>query len=1366
MGAKGVSKELGRATWSLLVLVIVLSVGTISPGSLTSANGEALTEKKDAILQGWEQTNGPPGGSVMTIAVDPLMPSVLYAGMQDGGIFISTDRGEHWECATFKTDSYVGTIAATPYGVLAASCNLGLYRSDDHGASWHEVEVAYETRVCSVYYSPHGNVLLVSTQDGRVFVSLDGGEVWQEVTGDLPREEITTMSAAGPEEYWVGQSNGVNGGLFHTTDGGCHWERAAFPQPPDTDVSHMLVANDDPNLVLIGLRNVHNEGRPEGHIYSWLTRDGGASWQPIQGFFDPDNGCWPLAQGPDGAIYVNNANHLYRSRDRGRTWERLPLRRGLAGRKTGDFGQMAIDPVDPDLLYVPVLNGVAKSSDGGWTWAVKSEGMLLTRINLLATHPTDPGTIYAASAGGEGTFRSIDYGNHWTWLNGGGLPHPWADELVIDLIDPDIIYEIVDVADVYRSTDGGDNWTRVWPDFRFSSIYALATAPSDPDILYALKNGFGIFKSEDGGDSWRFLHQSGIDYTYSIAVHPQDPDVVFSGYNPKPFQDFAMVQRTTDGGDSWETVLEVPKSTGITSIAIDPNNPNVIYAASTGERGEIYKSTDGGDSWSRLNEHFIMSTVWGQPQLIIHPHNPAIAYAATWLGGTWKTEDAGATWMLLEEAPISATALSLNVQDPEVIYLADRSTPTVWKSTDCGSTWEKIADFSRDGALLVMRVLVDGDTVYASTFQPNLTGGKLYKSTDAGASWADITGTLPKGILDIAVDPSNPDTLYVTTNINGAYKSTDGGMTWAKLENFPDVGAYDIEVDPVDPTILYAAARGGSMPAWFTAIAGDRPAGITFTDSAGVYKSTDSGLTWTQILSTSASCRAIRLHPDNRNVLFAVDLVDGLLVSTDGGNSWTSHNRGLGTAVPTSIAVGGDKIYVGTQGCGVYSGEFDVDSRSLAWQPGRSNKPVPEVYSLQIMVDPTNSNRIFVSSYPGGLYRSDDSGATFRDKNGITPSVVVDDPRRQGYYTIAINPHNTSEMWLGTWGRGIFKSYNAMSLDIPANGADMKMFGKHIYQIIVDPNHPDTVYVATEEGVFKTDDGGTTWAAFNDGLEARQIRTLAMTADGTLLCGTLGYGLYYYDTPDGRWQQLPPLGNFGTFWPIWDNRPLYQYTSLLIDPTDNRTMYTGTFPAGIYKTTDGGTTWRERNVGWTNDGVFSLVFHPENTDIIYAGTYNGINRSTDGGEHWEVWDEGWPPEQWVFSIAFDPTDPNVMYACSKNGEEMGRGREGFHGTVMKSTDGGATWFEITTGLDVDQEFYEIIVDPTDRDTLYLATQSTGVFISRDGGDHWLPWNEGLTNLIAGTNGNNVANVLALSADGNVLYFATSGSGVWRRRLEH
>jgi photosystem II stability/assembly factor-like uncharacterized protein len=242
------------------------------------------------------------------------------------------------------------------------------------------------------------------------------------------------------------------------------------------------------------------------------------------------------------------------------------------------------------------------------------------------------------------------------------------------------------------------------------------------------------------------------------------------------------------------------------------------------------------------------------------------------------------------------------------------------------------------------------------------------------------------------------------------------------------------------------------------------------------------------------------------------------------------------------------------------------------------------------------------------------------------------------------------------------------------------------------------------------------------------------------------------------------FGDWGKIWPIWNDRPNYQFTSILFHPSDPNIVYFGTFPAGIFMSTDSGSHWLESNVGWTIDGVFSTVFQPENPDSIYVGTYNGVNHSADGGSHWEKWDTGWPPEQWVYAIDFDPRNPDILYACSKNGENEGTGRVGFHGTVMKSTDGGHTWIPITTGLNTNQEFYKIIVDKNNPDTLYLASQREGVFISRDGGSLWLPFNLGLSNTSAGTNGNNVTNPLALSADGHFLYFGTNHSGVFRRLL--
>jgi photosystem II stability/assembly factor-like uncharacterized protein len=430
----------------------------------------------------------------------------------------------------------------------------------------------------------------------------------------------------------------------------------------------------------------------------------------------------------------------------------------------------------------------------------------------------------------------------------------------------------------------------------------------------------------------------------------------------------------------------------------------------------------------------------------------------------------------------------------------------------------------------------------------------------------------------------------------------------------------------------------------------------------------------------------------------------------------------------------------------------------------RSNGPIPQVYSLQIVVDSESPNRIYVSSFPGGLYRSDDGGATFYDKNFQTPSVIPYDPFRQGYYSFALNPTNTTESWLGTWGGGMFKSYDMMDHNVRADGSIITMLGKHIYQLEVNPNPPFAVYATTEEGVFISEDYGVTWLNFSMGLDSLQVRSIEIASNGQIYCGTMGYGMYIFNTTENQWIQLPPFGNLGNVWPIWNDRPSYQYSSLLFHPTDPNIVYIGCFPAGIFKSVDGGKTWFESNAGWLNDGVFVLVNHPDDSDLIYAGTYNGVSLSMDAGATWSRLDTGWPGEQWAFSIDFNWAEPEIMYACSKNGENEGVGRPEFHGTVMKSINGGENWFEITNGLNVTQEFYKIIVDKHNPDILYLACQNDGVFISYNAGESWEAWNEGLTHKRPGSSGNNVANPMAQSADGRYLYFGTFGSGVFRRTI--
>jgi len=886
-------------------------------------------------------------------------------------------------------------------------------------------------------------------------------------------------------------------------------------------------------------------------------------------------------------------------------------------------------------------------------------------------------------------------------------------------------------------------------------------------IIYALKNGFGIFKSNDYGNSWQFLHQSEIDYTYSIAVHPTDPNIVYSGFNPKPFQNWAMVRQSSDGGESWRTALHVPNATSVSSIAIDPNKPETVYAGSTSDAGGIiWVSNDSGDNWTNLNDKFNFVNIH---TMVIDPNNSNIAYVGIWGGGTYKTVDGGTSWDRLTNDPtISASAIIIDHRDSNVIYIADRTAPRIYQTVDRGNTWSTYFDAGAAHYRVLCAAIAPGNPrlIYASIFRYGgpMEGDLFLIDNGVGTS---ITGTLPRLPVALAVDPTNNNIVIVSLHGYGVYKTTDSGETWndisgagSGLPQSAQVGFNALVISPNDSNLIYLMG-GCDVDTDFN------HTGVDASDMHTVYKSTNGGYNWINLndgnLGTnSGSIKGLSISPINPDVLY-IGTLKGIFQSMDGGGTWSNISNGLGFKhfAGINISQNGSRIYAPTLGGGVYGGDININSL-VTWDSDNSiNVPI---YHILIAIDPNQSQTLYASSYPGGIFKSENQGDSWIECNFGLPSFEIQDPIRQGYYAFSIAPTNTDVLYLGLYGIGVYKSTDGGNTWRPIHGISQVMRGKGITSIIVDSTNSEHVFVATEEGIYFTEDGGSNWSDNNSGLATTDVRVLANDRTNKIYAGTKGYELCNFDPNDSMWHQMSGFGKFGTFWPIWNNRPLYQYTSLLFHPSDPNVIYFGTFPSGIFKSSDGGQTWREKNVGWKNDGVFSLVFHPKNTDIIYAGTYNGINRSINAGESWMSWDQGWADEQWVFSIDFDPRDPNIMYACSKNGEKEGTGTLDFHGTVMKSTDGGETWYEITRGLNVDQEFYKIIVDINSPDILYLATQSEGVYISYDNGNLWKPWNRGLSNLTSGTNGNNVTNTLVQSADGQYLYFGSSGSGVWRRTL--
>ncbi|MBN2049878.1 MAG: hypothetical protein JW760_05485 [Spirochaetales bacterium] len=1247
----------------------------------------------------------------------------------------------------------------------------------------------------------------------RLLKSINGGKSWKQIASfdtdnitavGVVREGVIVLGAGG------GLPTGKPGSLLVSRNDGRSWETPELGQPKTSFVSSILISPDNPERIYTGFGDSYNRQLMNlSGNFAFTSGDGGKTWIPVTDDQHTDAMInYLTCSGSEGStVYAAYGGALKKSSDGGLSWTNLIGHDVFSAEAMKispmDFVDLEIHPDNPDILYLPLGGaGIAKSTDGGETWNHINSGLIGMSVGNMAVHPDNPETLYAGGlpTGIPGTFRTRDRGNTWEKLDGNGIYHSFTDEIYVHPTSPDRVFNIADVGTMFESDDGGNTWHSVFdpqhgsynprpPEtpFRFSSVYALAVDPKNSETVYAVKNGFGAFKSVSGGSRWEYQIFS-PDYSYCIVPDPETEGILYSGYQKKVFDTDSALYRNRIDSEEWDILLSVPGARAVRWVEIDPSDPKRIYAGIIGERGAVYVTKDRGRGWEILNDQLTFTTIWGHSQLQVHPEDPETVFAGTWGGGSYRTSDGGETWVKLDDDHLfSPPCLAICDTDPNIVYACDRTAPLVHRSDDGGDTWRVYYDFRKDfgGEYFMTSALAidphDPDVIIVSAFRyPVAIAGKLVR-VDKSGLLDDLSNGLPRSVVEIEIDDKNPDTMYVSTHVHGLFTTGDGGKTWKRLDGeskgLPVTGYYDIDIHPVNHRILFASSLSGALPSYMLKAA-EAEKHLAETGSirnigesvrSGVYRSLDGGETWKLVLSTRSEARGVDISRENPDILAAADMTGGVWISSDGGNTWAQENDNLGSLSMTSVEIRGNRIYAGTQGSGVYSGILE-NHGSIKWLSDKSNKPVAEVRSIQIEVDQENHNRIYAAAYPGGVLRSDDGGKTWNDKNFLTPSIRVEDPDTEGYYSLALDPNHPEIVWLGVYGKGIFVSYDAMEYDSPANGTGNTMAGKHITKLVVNPVNSSEVWAACEEGVFVTKDAGKTWTTENKGFYTPGAFTLAFGSDGTLYAGTRGYGVYRFNRRDRAWVQCEPFGNFGRFWSTWD-RPLYQFSDMLIDPENPDNWYLASFPTGLYRSTDAGKTWHESNVGFIEDGadgIFSISFKPDDPKTIIAGTYNGVSISTDGGNHWERKSEGIPEEQWPFSVAVDPTDPDIMYIATKNGKDKGfferhRPPYDFRGVVMKTTDGGESWFTIMEGLQDDNEFYNIILHPKNRNILFVSTSFDGVYISTDAGASWQACNNGLENT-RGAVANNVAMNLVLDCEGRYLYFGTMGSGVWRARL--
>ena len=1164
-----------------------------------------------------------------------------------------------------------------------------------------------------------------------------------------------------------GDPNSVASRLLVSDDLGSTWSQVDVGFRRPIVMQRMIHQAGSDTLVALG-----HEGRQDPPFQpiaklARISRDAGRTWRPLTRIRDI---AAPLIGDVDivgKRVVLTNVDFSIlelRGRDEVVARRAMPAVKGY----TFNFGldELVYDTTDRDVIYgrgVLGWEGIIRSRNGGKTWRRLTNGFAAAPAANLTTHPLDPDTFIVSGNLGYLPHITRDGGDTWQPLVGTAN---MADEVAFDPADPDHVLFISELTGILESRDAGDSWAEVGGDFSADRVHDLAVT-RDGDTLYAANLGSnvssisGLRVGDDtpigGGENWWENLLSSPDYAYALDVAPDG--TLFASYSPKKFEDHAAVWRLrpdrAGDSDGWSEVLRVEGSSGITDLAIGPGDPWRVYAGVVGEQAAVWASDDRGASWRPTHtDGFDFVTVHA---VAIDPSDPDVIYAAPWGAGLFRSTDAGGSWSEVDSPTVSVAAIVVDGDDPQHLLLGDRTRPVVWESTDGTETWQPIAEFDEADHYRVMALAPAHDGLYVSLLDRGAQGvsvfagrpdsGTTFRLDDGGAHRID---GLPVSALAFA---DAGDAVYAVGHISGVYR-IDGDRAEDISAGLPDIGFNDVAID------------GGQL-----LLAGGSDLDLRLAPRLGdpdlinnIYRRHESGA-WEALLDGNPFGSPIKqLGLGGGPGVFYAATGSGLYVSTDGGQTWQPRNEGLGVVNIGALAVSGERVVAGTLGGGVSVGDIAAD-HGVEWRA--SGGPQPEIANIRVVTHPTDPSRLWASAYPGGVFRSTDGGRTWQESNFGLPSFEVADPLLQGYYSLALDPAHPRILYLAIFEHGVFRSTDGAATWRPLGdyGGDRALMGSALTDLTVDRSKRGRLWLASaDRGVFMSPDGGGTWKKRNKGLETREVLTLESTPDGTLLAGTAGHGVYRLPPGKKTWRHLGRPVGIGE-WNAWDRR-LYQYSALLFDPLTPERVFLGHFPGGFFISDDGGHTWRSSNLGIGNDGLFSLAAHPEHPERLFAGTYNGIIRSDDSGATWSDSSSGMPSEQWPFTVVIDDQDPAVMYTATKNGQNKGfcdRNHETFCGTVMRSTDGGESWRAIMDGLDPRAEYYMIELDPRDHDVLYMSS-SRGVWVSTDRGDHWAAANVGLDAVGEFFVRDNVAQNLKLTADGRYLLLSVVGYGVWRAEL--
>ncbi len=658
---------------------------------------------------------------------------------------------------------------------------------------------------------------------------------------------------------------------------------------------------------------------------------------------------------------------------------------------------------------------------------------------------------------------------------------------------------------VWKTTNAGTTYQPIFDGQGSYSIGCVTLDNKNPNIVWvgtgennnqrSVAYGDGIYKSTDGGASWKHKGLKMSEHIGKIIVHPDNSDVVWVAAIGPLWNEGGDrgVYKTTDGGDTWEAVLEIDEHTGVSDLVIDPTNPQVLYAAAFqrrrhvftylggGPESTIYKSTDGGTTWNKANGG-LPSVDIGRIGLAISPANPEIIYAiveaAQGKSGFYKSTNGGASWQKQGGHVTSGNYYQEIIADPvdaNTVYSMD-----TWMSVshNGGKSFSKVGEDTKH---------VDNHCMWINP-QNNkhwLVGcdGGIYETWDAAKTW-DFKANLPvTQFYKVAVDNNAPFyNIYGGTQDNFSIGGSARTRTKHGIMNsdwFITHGGdgFESQVDPYDPNIVYAQSQYGVLVRY------DRLTG----EETGIQpkeRKDENAYRWNWDAPL-----AVSQHAKGR-LYFAANK---LFRSDDYGNEWEVISDDLTRQVNRNELKVMDRIW-------------GID----AVAKNRSTSPYGTIVAFS--ESPINKDFLIVGTDDGLIQITEDGGNNWRKVDNISGV-----PNRTYVNAVYASQHDENTIYaaFNHHKYGDFKPYIYKSTD---KGATWRKISNNlpergsVYSIEEDHEDKDLIFCGTEFGFFISTNGGGHWKQIKNGLPTVAVRDIAIQKrENDIVLGTFGRGFYVMD---------------------------------------------------------------------------------------------------------------------------------------------------------------------------------------------------------------------------------------------------------------